>query len=245
MILRSVEIGRSLRGTGSEDRDPGLCSQGIIAGIIASVQERDDRWFGLTMDQLGVSDSVLRDYVAHGDSVLLANWIPATRPLFRLCLEDIPNMAYHLRFVLPRISGFDIQNSLPGLQHDFCALWNEITRKARKRRSDHISYFILRPIRHLYIALHQGTDAAPTAFSASTGNYDDILYEPSSYPLCNLPDHASHSHSETSETTRTYALPDTVLNTNIPRFLLVIRSSLVIFAPIDPRTRPDTSHGRL
>jgi hypothetical protein len=36
---------------------------------------------------------------------------------------------------------------------------------------------LLRAIRHAYIALHQDTEAAPTAFSASTDPHDDILYE--------------------------------------------------------------------
>ncbi|KAF8471367.1 hypothetical protein DFH94DRAFT_674368 [Russula ochroleuca] len=44
-------------------------------------------------------------------------------------------------------------------------------------------------MRHLYIALHQGTDAAPTAFSASTDSLDSILRQPSSYPLCDIVSH--------------------------------------------------------
>ena len=58
------------------------------------------------------------------------------------------------------------------------------------------SVLILFWIRHLYIALHQDTDAAPTAFSASTVptyTLNDILYEPSSYPICNLASHRADS----------------------------------------------------
>ncbi|KAH9972315.1 hypothetical protein BGW80DRAFT_383040 [Lactifluus volemus] len=148
-VLRSVEMGRSLRSSG--DKTPGLCSQGIIAGIIASVPEREDRWMEVAKDQLRVSDEVLRGCFTHGDSVLLANLIHITRPLFSLCLGDISNMVSYLWDILPRISKFDIENTLPALQRDFCALWNEITREAQDRGSYHIAYYILRPIRHHYI----------------------------------------------------------------------------------------------
>jgi hypothetical protein len=89
------------------------------------------------------------------------------------------------------ISKFDIENTLPGLQHDFCALWNEILLEARKTGKFYYPLYILSPIRHFYIALHQGTDCAPSAFDASTEGNDDILRFPSSYPLCNIPGHQS------------------------------------------------------
>ena len=43
--------------------------------------------------------------------------------------------------------------------------------------------------RHSYLALHEGTDAAPTAFSASTRALSAVLYKPWSYPLCNTASH--------------------------------------------------------
>jgi hypothetical protein len=187
-VLRSVELGRSLRRSG--DKAPGLCSQGIIAGVIASVPEREDRWMEVAKGQLRVSDEVLQDYLTHGHSVLLANLIHITRPLFRFCLRDTSNMAPYLWDILSRISKFDIEDTLPGLQHDFCALWNEITREAQDRGSYHIAYYVLRPIRHLYIALHRGTP--------STNDQDPTLFQPSSYSLCNIPGHHSDSASPPS-----------------------------------------------
>ena len=56
-----------------------------------------------------------------------------------------------------------------------------------------MAYFILRRIRNVFISLHQDTDSAPTQFSASTGDLDDILLDPSSYPVCKVPDHRSRS----------------------------------------------------
>jgi hypothetical protein len=55
---------------------------GIVASVIANVQQHDERQFTLTMRYLGISEGDLRRYVNHGDSVLLANLIHITR---RLC----------------------------------------------------------------------------------------------------------------------------------------------------------------
>jgi Family of unknown function (DUF6535) len=198
-VLRSDDIVRSLRS--SDDGDRGLCSQGIIADVIASMPERDDRWIALAMDQLGESEEVLRYYLANGDSVLLANLIHITRPLFRLCLKDVGKMSYVLFCLLPRISKFDIRNTLPRLQHHFCDLWNEISREAHSRGFPLVFYHILSPIQHLYNALHEGTNAAPT------GDLDPT--EPSSYQLCNIPGH--HSDTVIGDRTSPHHLPTSFL----------------------------------
>jgi hypothetical protein len=99
LVLQSVEIGQSLRNSGGQY--PGLCGQTIVAGIISSVPERDERWVIPAKEQLGISKEVLRDYLAHGDSVLLANLIHVSVPLFRLYLEDIQGM------VLAHVSKLD------------------------------------------------------------------------------------------------------------------------------------------
>jgi hypothetical protein len=72
---------------------------------------------------------------------------------------------------------------------------NHITREAHNRGTVVISFHILRCIRHLYIALHQGTDGAPTAFDAATDDRDFILFEPSSYPLCHIRGHLYESNN--------------------------------------------------
>jgi hypothetical protein len=48
--------------------------------------------------------------------------------------------------------------------------------------------------------LHQGTDAAPTAFSASTQDLS-ILFDPSSYPLCDIAGHRSSTGHRPDSTT--------------------------------------------
>jgi hypothetical protein len=191
-MLRSVHMGQLLRSRcHSSDDETALSAQMIVAGIIRKVSERDNRWKALVMDQLGISEVELRDYLAHGDSVLLANWIHVTRQLCRL-YDEVSWMGYELSPIHRTISEFDIENTLPGLQHDFCALWNEIVLDMRKSGYDAFFPRILRPIRLFYIDLHQGTDAAPTAFDASTADHDPILSSSSSYPLCNIPGHHPH-----------------------------------------------------
>ncbi|KAH9014330.1 hypothetical protein EDB84DRAFT_1680191 [Lactarius hengduanensis] len=60
-----------------------------------------------------------------------------------------------------------------------------------------MSSWILKPIRHIYVSLHQDTDSAPTQFSTST-DWDPILAEPSSYPVCKV---AGHIHDNSAPTT--------------------------------------------
>jgi hypothetical protein len=88
------------------------------------------------------------------------------------------------------LAEFDIHRTLSGPSwRDFCTLWNELVQEAKKQEVFSTPVEILRLIRHHYIALHQGTDAAPTAFSAPTKPSDYIWYQPSSYPLCDIAEH--------------------------------------------------------
>jgi hypothetical protein len=71
VFLRSVQLGHSLRSRSySNDSQTASYAQAMVAGIIARVPERDDHWKALVMDQLSISEGVLRDYLALGDSVL-------------------------------------------------------------------------------------------------------------------------------------------------------------------------------
>ena len=184
----SVEIGHFLRSWVKGSNKRFLFTHQmkvIIACIIASVRERDDRWIALAMDHLGVPEGVLQDYLAHGDSVLLANLIHLTR-------YYILSTSFSSK-VLELVARFDIRNTLPELQHEFCALWNQCVEDPDPQM--HTSYDptrhvnALKGIRHLYIVLHKDTDAAPTVFSDSTPNSEDILNRLSSYPTCHIPGH--------------------------------------------------------
>ena len=154
---------------------------------LSRIQKRDNRWVALASDLYGLSERDLQDNVAlGGDNVLLSTLINVSR-------RAIHSDEWGLVEALTR---FDIRDTLPELQHDFCKLWNEFVQEARNREHYMISIDILRSIRHLYIALHQGTDAAPTAFTASTNSYDSVFYQPLSYPSCSDPSHRPKSTSQ-------------------------------------------------
>jgi Family of unknown function (DUF6535) len=209
-LFRSVEIGHSLISRGdSNDRKTALCAQGIIAYVVANAPQRNERWSALTMHHLGISERVLQDYLAHGDSVLLANLIYITRQLLHNVLRtDRETFAVILK-ILPRVSNLRVEDAVPELQHKFCELWNEIVLQARAGEHS-ILLYILRATRGIYLALHRNTDATPTAFSASTRD-PSILRQLSSYHLCKSPGHHLDSpphldkvdDSRTAETART------------------------------------------
>ena len=50
----------------------------IGACIIARMRDRDDRWTNLVKERFGVPDGVFRDYLAHGDIMLLVILIHVT-----------------------------------------------------------------------------------------------------------------------------------------------------------------------
>ena len=168
----SVEVGHSLRNRDNRGKEEiGLLSQTIVAVIIANVQGSNDRWIALAADQLGKSANDIRGYLAHGkDNLLLANLIYIIRQIIFPSVVS-QDMALAATDWFPvSLCNFDIQATSQSLQHDFCALWNEIVPEAWNRGTP--PFFILRKIRPLYIELHPGTEDAPLP-----------------YPLCNNPDH--------------------------------------------------------
>ena len=180
-LLQSAEMGHSLRRWSNTNAERFTWNvRRIMAQIIVGVRERDDRWFSLVKAEYGMAEHVLRDYVGHGDSVLLSILIHMTRQAF--------HTGSWMPWVLSSLSEFSIHDTLPGLQHAFCALWNDIVLEARNPGKDNTCVNILRDIRHVYIDLHRGTDAAPT-FPAATHYFDPVLIQPSSYRPCNVSHH--------------------------------------------------------
>ena len=176
----------------SEDDDPdvAISAQCMAAAIATSVQERDQHWFHLVMRQLDISEDTLQTYLAHGDSVLLANLIHIVERLapphnyveYTLSLDGL------IRHTLRIARNFNIAGTLPELQDRFCALWNRIAFMAHDQALSEVerryARTILRVTRTVYISLHDGTDSKPTAFSASTQSLDPVLWDESSYPIC-------------------------------------------------------------
>ena len=157
------------------------CARITVARNLASMRKRDDDWITFASGLYDIAVHDLRDKIVYaGDNVLLAS-------LIDICRRNIhPDELW----LLTPLTQIDICRTIPGLQHDFCMLWNETVQEARNRGPRCIYVHILRLIRHLYIALHQGTDAsaAPTA-----SNLDSILLDPSSYPLCDISSHRPDS----------------------------------------------------
>ena len=184
----AAEILRIAKGwSDNRGEDAALVAQATISSVVARAQRRDDSWFILASSELGIQQAVLRDYAAHGDNLSLAVLIHITRQQFSL-FHKLLTLQSNFANVLEAASDVDVQNTSTELQHDFCALWNEIVLRAQKDRDRLIAWDILRPIRNVYVALHQGTSTT-TRLSVSTSNQDEILWRPSSYPLCNVPNH--------------------------------------------------------
>ena len=202
-LLQSAETGNALRrwSEGIDDRFTPHVRR-IVAQIVVGVRERDERWISLVKTEYGVPEHVLRDYIGHGDSVLLSILLHMTREAFRTGSWQ--------PWTLSSLSVFNIRDTFPELQRAFCALWNDIVRDAWSEvgpTSNPVR--ILRDLRHAYIALHQGTPAALTAFSASTPHFDPVLRQPQSYLFCTV---ASHRPRLTIYTPMTGSFDATQLN---------------------------------
>jgi hypothetical protein len=179
--------------------------------VIVFFQERDECWQRLAIDQLGISRSVLEQYLAHGDSVLLANFVCITQKIFRYHSENGDWPLFHgpsLR-TLEMASRFDARRILPELQHEFCNLWNRLVLTARNDNDSHTrstTVRMLKRIRNTYVALHEGIDSTGSTLSKFC-NDDPALNQVSSYPLCN-------THNHISTLTRLYqALPSPEVTT--------------------------------
>ena len=155
-LLQSIELGHCLICRGNnDDGKTSLFSQVIISRIISNPPQRNERWFSLAMHHLGISDDVLRSYLDHGNSVLLAILIHLIRHFVHNSSKNKWRMLLESHSGWPQLD-FDVQNTLPGLQHDFCELWNEIVLQSRDRM-DYILSNIIRNFRTIYDALHQGS----------------------------------------------------------------------------------------
>ena len=201
-FLRSIDFGLFLQDWSRVDRPiTTFYSQCAVAVIISSVptQARDDRWFQLVTRQIDdVSKSVPQSYVTHGDSILLANLIYIVQKTLLTSSDIGEHYETYIKEAssktLESLCKLDARDSLPELQHDFCELWNKLVHAAwcdERLYVRSLSLATLRNIRKVYIALHEGTEALPTAFTMIDDS-DAALNDISSYPICTLPSHKSN-----------------------------------------------------
>jgi hypothetical protein len=223
-----------------------LDAQATISMIVARVHPHDDSWFNLASNAMAVPEDALRNYATHGDSLSLAILIHVVRQQFSYFRKSSWPTA-DFSFVLEAASKFNGRDTLPDLQDDFCALWNQISRKARNDNSQQMAFRILGRIRNIYLALHQDSDSAPTRFCASTGDEDDILrlWEPSFYPLCTFPGHNPDSTPHIDDDSASTSFTRTILhdhdNTAVVSSFLA-SSSVAIYPCAYGRLGVDKSH---
>ncbi len=224
-LLDSVELGLLLRNARYNDPFAEYYSQCVVSVIITRVKERDDRWFELATGQLHISKSTLESYLAHGDSMLLANCIFICRRTLNAYSKHRWRDVYSRSKTLELVSRFNVQDTLPNLRHEFCDMWNELVRNTGDQRSRNLSIYILKHIRNVYFELHRDTIAVPIAFTDKTLDDDIVLLFPSSYPSCEISRHhpnpnsakaddVSIKRSEVSLSVITASYSDSMLNSS-------------------------------
>jgi hypothetical protein len=199
--LQSPELVHVVRGwDNGKDEETPLFKQAVISSVVARARRRDDLWFAIASDEMGIPESVLRDYATYGDSLSLAILIHITRQQFIRVGEHSEHwrLIWDFSKVLEAASKFNVQDTSLELQHEFCELWNQVVLKAQRENNRNMAILILGRIRHIYMALHEDTHSAPTQFSASTGDQDHILKNPSSYPVCKVSGHILDNSSSTT-----------------------------------------------
>ncbi|KAN0137208.1 hypothetical protein V8E53_004918 [Lactarius tabidus] len=147
--VQSAQIVDFVRRWGDRKGNYSALDQAIFSIIVVRVQQRDNSWFNLAGDHLGVPETVLRSHATHGDNLSFAILIYVTRQQ----LVHIHNPSWPFKVianVLEAASKFNVQDTSPELQHEFCALWNQVIREVRKRNDQKISERILKPIHHVF-----------------------------------------------------------------------------------------------
>ena len=174
---QTIEAAHALaRWTTSDDQRTALYARCTVARVLATVQEHDDRWFELAAHISGLPERDLRSVARTVDNLLFAN-------LIDLC-RQADTQEWKIVDTFPR---FDMPDTLPRLQHDFCALWNETVDKARIHGDpESASVRILCSVRHHYVTLHPGTGLPEMSHPYHLGF---ILLDPSLYPQCNIAGH--------------------------------------------------------
>ena len=259
-LLNFVEFGHFLMRDHYDDPCMDYYSTCMISMVIARVKEHDDQWGKLVIGHLGISAPVLRSYLTHGDSTLLANYIHILRNIVHVHFDHFQSGDVTSRWkVLESAYQFNIQDTLPSLQHEFCDLWNEImgtagTAPDHRTRSTLIT--LLKNVRRAYIALHENTDSAPIAFSNLTADDDHVLFSLSSYCPCNIPGHrpfrASHFPNAIALPTPTqqshdfspFPMPHNTVPSAAP-FGYALQNQMNLMGHQFPPTFASTSHSAL
>jgi hypothetical protein len=197
---QSTEVVQFVRRWGNRrhaDIDPAV--KPIFSIAVARVKEHDNSWFILASNALGVPEAVLRSCANYGDLslVILIHIIRQQFIYFWAGTWSVMGISWALQSA----SQFNVLNTSPNLKlkHEFCALWNQIVRKAQNGDDldRDIPRWILHPIRGIYIALHQGTASSPAQFTTTYRSDGAALEDPTLYPLCIDPSHILSKNART------------------------------------------------
>ena len=175
-LPQTVEMGHTLaHWCTSNNQRAAQYARCIVTRFLLTVQKRDDRWVELAARISGLQRRDLLDSISHGGKNLLLS-----------TLIDVSRRAIHtgnwklLIWLVEILTRLDIRHTLPGLQHDFCSLWNEFVQTAGSLPPTNIpsTYsYVLYVIRHLYTDLH------PIESQPALGR------NPRAYPSCSVASH--------------------------------------------------------
>ncbi|KAH9172601.1 hypothetical protein EDB89DRAFT_2229238 [Lactarius sanguifluus] len=166
-IFKSVDF--LLADQHANDDDPNVRSLArcIITIAISHLEDyqSDERWAGIIQRRLNWSEAIFAEQSEQCDGVIL-------RILVRLARE--------LNTARP---GSDTPGPEPH-KEEFWDLWNQLVVATQVRcqypaLSSNVT-LILSFICPTYVALHNGTESQPSAFSTSTSDLDPVLRDPSS-----------------------------------------------------------------
>ena len=171
-------------------------AQCVAALTTSIVRDFDERWFHLASGLLHETKPLLDKYIAHGDSILLANAIFIARQTVQTYTGSAEQHRIDIlrssSRTLERVCQLDPRGTFPELQHQFCGLWNQLVDTAQTDVRPHrvsISTTTLKNIRQLFIALHERSATPTTTFYATTDDLDPILDNPKSYSMCTIDSH--------------------------------------------------------
>ena len=140
--------------------------------------------------------SITRIVRENDDDMLLANVIFIVRMAVQTYAgseeKDWDDILRASQRTLRAVCQLDINEALPGLQNEFCDLWNKLVITAQTDGLHHhrtIALKMLKNIRKLYIALHTEPQ---TAFN-TTDESDRILENSGFYPKCTEELHSSYT----------------------------------------------------
>ena len=199
-FLGCIEFGLLVQNWSDIDNATSFFAQ-CVAALTTSMVRRDEHWIRLASGLLvDVPKSLHALYITRGDSILLVNAMFLVRRTVqtysRSEVRHRSDILLASTRTLEAICKFNVRDTLPELQHEFCHLWNQLVATAKTGQSPHhVLVSTLKNIRRLYIALHENAGAHTTAMTGynvtrlTTDDRDPVLDNPEFYPECTVGDH--------------------------------------------------------